>query len=94
MANSKQEIYAYLSKVLQEQFEVEPEQIHEGAALYDELDIDSIDAINLIIALKPLTKTKVSVENFHEIKTVGDVVNKIHAFLLDAEKADGQQPGA
>lgn len=86
MTSTKEEIYTFLSGVLNEQFEVDESSVHYDALLYDDLDIDSIDAINLVIELKQFTKTKINIENFHEIRTVGDIVNAVHSFLANKDK--------
>lgn len=88
MTLSKDAIFTHLKTILEEQFEVPSDAIHQDAQLYEDLDIDSIDAVNLLIELKPLTKTKVSIENFHEVRTVGDVVDAVHDFLQ--QQADSQ----
>lgn len=49
------QIFATLSTILQETFAIEPERITPEARLYEDLDIDSIDAVDLIVKLKPIT---------------------------------------
>jgi acyl carrier protein len=78
---SRDEIYRKVATILVDLFEIDPNSVSENALLYDDLDIDSIDAIDLIIELKSYTGKKVPPEEFKSIKTVGDIVNKISEML-------------
>ena len=78
---SREEILAYLRDVLVELFELKPEQIVAEANLYDDLDIDSIDAVDLILKLKELTGRKIQPQAFKNVRTVGDVVDAIEALM-------------
>jgi acyl carrier protein len=78
---SRDEIYRKVTTILVDLFEIDPNSVSEDALLYDDLDIDSIDAIDLIIELKFYTGKKVPPEEFKSIKTVGDIVNKISELL-------------
>ena len=78
---SKDEIYRKVTTILVDLFEIDPNSISEDALLYDDLDIDSIDAIDLIIELKSYTGKRIPPEVFKSIKTVGDIVNKISELL-------------
>ena len=48
------------------------------ADLQNDLDLDSIDAVDLIVKLQELTGQKIKPEEFKTVRTVGDVVNRIH----------------
>lgn len=56
---------------MQEQFDVDATAVRADARLRDDLDIDSIDAVNLMIELKSLTQKKIALKNFHQVKTIG-----------------------
>ncbi len=79
--STRGEIEAKLVEILVEMFELEAENITSEASLYDDLDIDSIDAVDLIVRLKELTGKKVDPEDFKEIRTVDDVVSAIEGLL-------------
>lgn len=81
MNYTKDEIFQRIAIILEEQFEVDREAVTLDARLRDDLDIDSIDAVNLVIELKSVTGRKLSIENFHKVQTIGDVVNAVHTFL-------------
>lgn len=78
---SKEEIYQKLREVLIELFEIEAEKISLDANLYTDLDIDSIDAVDLVIKLKEITGRKIQPEEFKQVRTVGDVVNAVYQLL-------------
>jgi len=61
------------------QIEVDKSKVSMQANLYDELEIDSIDAIDLMVQLKELTGKKIPPEQFKEVRTIGDVLNTLSA---------------
>ncbi len=73
---------------MQEQFELDPADINMSSRLREDLDIDSIDAVNLMIELKSLTAKKIALENFHQVKTISDLLDAILAFLDQDKAAD------
>ncbi len=78
MSHTKEDIFNRIRDVLEDQFEIEAAKITRDALLYDDLDIDSIDAVDLMIELKSFTGKKMALEDFQEVKTIGDVVDAIH----------------
>lgn len=72
-----EQIYARVAEILQDAFEIEPERIAPDTRLYDDLDIDSIDAVDLIVRLKPLVGRALKPEAFKSVRTVQDVVDAI-----------------
>ncbi|HET7922119.1 MAG TPA: acyl carrier protein [Gammaproteobacteria bacterium] len=79
----KQDIFQTLKDTLVEQFELDPAKITPEARLYEDLDLDSIDAVDMIIKLQELTGCKVSPEDFKEVRTVADV-ERVIGKLLEA----------
>lgn len=75
------EIYAKLKDVLIELFEIAPAKISREAHLYHDLDIDSIDGIDLVLKLKEITGQKLDAEAFKHVRTVNDVVLALHKLL-------------
>jgi len=78
---SREEILAHLRDVLVDLFELKPEQIVPEAHLYTDLDIDSIDAVDLILKLKEFTGRKIQPQTFKHVRTVGDVVDAVYALM-------------
>ena len=73
----KQFLFAELKKVLVEQFDVEESDVALETNLYEELEIDSIDAVDLMVHIKELTGKKIPPDQFREIRTVNDVIETI-----------------
>jgi acyl carrier protein len=78
---TKDEILAKLTEYLEDFFEIPRSKITLEANLYSELDLDSIDAVDLIVKLQDLTKQKIAPADFKEVRTVGDVVNKVYELV-------------
>ena len=79
--NSTEEIYQSLQLVMQELFELDPQQVTLQARLYEDLDIDSIDAVDLVVELKKITGKKLQPEEFKSVRSVQDVVDAISRLL-------------
>lgn len=74
---SREEILEHLRVVLSDLFELKPEQIVPEARLYDDLDLDSIDAVDLFLTLKEITGRKIQPQAFKDVRTVSDVIDAI-----------------
>jgi acyl carrier protein len=74
---SREEILDHLRVVLSDLFELKPEQIVPEAKLYDDLDLDSIDAVDLFLTLKEITGRKIQPQAFKDVRTVSDVIDAI-----------------
>ena len=74
-------VYQHITRILHEQFELDPSSMTRETDLRADLDIDSIDAVNILIELKSLTAKKVAIEHFHQIKTIGDLVDVVYELL-------------
>lgn len=83
LSPSEQRIYEILSEILVNDFEIPAEKIALDARLYEDFDIDSIDAVDMIVQLKPhLGNRRVTPQDFKTVSTLGDVVTVI-ARVLD-----------
>jgi acyl carrier protein len=84
MTMTKDEIFTKLRQVLTETFQLEPAKITLEANLFTDLDLDSIDAVELAIQLQDLTGRRVKAEEFKGVRTVQDVVDTVHQMLQGA----------
>ncbi|MDJ0812337.1 MAG: acyl carrier protein [Woeseiaceae bacterium] len=75
----KDELYGQLKGILIDQFELEESSITPDANLYDELELDSIDAVDLLVQLKNITGKKISPDDFKDVRTINDVINALTA---------------
>jgi acyl carrier protein len=71
------EVFAILRAALIELFELDAGQITLEANLYEDLEIDSIDAVDLIDHIKRQTGKKIAAEEFKAVRTVADVVEAV-----------------
>ncbi len=78
---SKEQIYSSLQEILVELFEIPVEDISLESNLYQDLDLDSIDSVDLVLKLQDVTGVKVKPEDFKQVRTVQDVVNAVHQLL-------------
>ena len=73
----KNQLYQQLKELLVNYFELPENMITQETDLYAELELDSIDAIDLIVILRELTNLDIEPDAFKKIRTVGDVVNEL-----------------
>ena len=78
---SDAQILDELRTVLSANFEILPERITPEAGLFTDLDLDSIDAVDLAIKLQELTGRRVTPQEFKGIRTVGDVVQTVRRLI-------------
>ncbi|MET0265474.1 MAG: acyl carrier protein [Duganella sp.] len=76
-AMSRDQLQQWVIDLLAEMFELDKAQLNAQSNLYADLDIDSIDAVDLAVKLKQLTGKRLQPEVFKTIRTVGDVVDAL-----------------
>lgn len=81
---NQEQILQQLREWMEELFEIEPERIQMDANLYTDLDIDSIDAVDLVVKIRQLTGQQVKPEDFKSVRTVADVVQTIEKMQQNA----------
>ncbi len=80
---TREEIFATLSEYLQEMFELPADKVTPDAKLFEDLDLDSIDAVDLVVRLQDLTGRKIKPDQFKTVRTVSDVVDRVHDLLAE-----------
>ncbi len=78
---NKQELFAHIVGIMRDTFAIEPEKITLESKLGEDLDIDSIDAVDLIVQLKPLLGSSLKPEAFKAVRTVQDVIDVVHDMM-------------
>ena len=81
--NNRDNLYKEITSILSEMFEIPIDKIKGESKLYEDLDLDSIDAVDLVIRLQELTKKKFDPEAFKSIRTVDDIVDAACNLLKD-----------
>ena len=88
LSPAEQKIFDALKEILVRDFEIDPSLISLDGRLYEDYDIDSIDAVDMIVQLKPyLGSRRLSPEAFKQVRTLGDVVAVIARVLSEPEEA-------
>lgn len=80
-STTNEEILDHIKQIFVENFDLDAADVVLDAKLYDDLDIDSIDAVDLMVALKKKTGKKLDPDAFKQVRTVGDVVEAVHDLL-------------
>ena len=80
---TKNELFDRIVTILHDSFEIEPARITPEARLYADLDIDSIDAVDLIVQLKPLLGRSLQPDAFKSVRTVQDIVDVLYGLIRD-----------
>ncbi len=78
---TREAVFGQVREAFVELFEIDPARITEDARLYDDLEIDSIDAVDLLDRLRRQTGTKISAEDFRSVRTVGDMVDAVYKIV-------------
>ena len=89
MVLTKAELFSKVTEVLVDHFELEQSLIKPEARLLEDLDLDSIDGIELILKLEEQYGEKISAENLKAARTVQDVVNALDNLMLTGDEQNG-----
>jgi len=76
-AMSRQQQFEWVADLLTQMFELDRASLTLESTLYEDLDIDSIDAVDLAVKLKQLTGKRLAPEVFKDIRTIADIVNAL-----------------
>ncbi|ASI91268.1 MULTISPECIES: acyl carrier protein [Vibrio] len=80
---NQQQVFDQVKDALVELFEIDEADIQPEAHLYQDLDLDSIDAVDLVVHLQKVTGKKIKPEEFKAVRTVNDVVVSVTELLKD-----------
>ena len=82
--HTRDDIFNTLRDALVELFELDRERVRLDSNLYQDLEIDSIDAVDLIDHIKRKTGKKIAAEEFKAVRTVNDVVEAVYRLVQPA----------
>lgn len=89
---TKEQVVAVTNKVFEELFEVPPEKLVPQAKIFEELGLDSLDTVDLVVALQKRFKVQIREdERVRAIRTLDEVYEFI--LTLEREKARQNQEG-
>lgn len=75
---TQEDVFIFLQTIMADMFELSPADIVPTANLSTDLDIDSIDAVDLMVRLRELTGKRINPEDFKNARTIQDVVDTVH----------------
>ncbi len=78
---TKEEIIGAISDVLIKEFDCDPGAVTPEARLFEDLDLDSIDAVDLIVRLQNQTGLRVKADDFKSIRTIDDIATVIFQMI-------------
>jgi acyl carrier protein len=78
---NRDDILQMIRDIMQEMFEIDGGEVTLEARLYEDLDFDSIDAVDMIVKLKEMTGKAVKPEDFKNARTINDVVEAVHKLI-------------
>ncbi|HRE87837.1 MAG TPA: acyl carrier protein [Myxococcota bacterium] len=74
---NRDEILQRVQAVFTELFEIEPERVQPAARLVEDLDLDSIDAIDMVVKLQELIGKRVEETELRRVRTVEDIIELV-----------------
>lgn len=90
MNMTDEDIFQRIQTIFVEEFELEPEQLVPDATLFDDLGLDSLDAVDMVVALEKEFGVKVKdEESIRSVRTLDDLhklLLSIQAQLTDSDK--------
>jgi acyl carrier protein len=81
---SPQEIRAKINAALAKEFEIEPERLVPEARLIEDLEMDSLDSVDLIAAMEKTFKVKCPEQEARKLRTMGDIYAFVERLLTVA----------
>ncbi|HGF3749919.1 TPA: acyl carrier protein [Vibrio parahaemolyticus] len=81
---NKDQVFEQVKDALVELFEINADDIQPDAHLYQDLDLDSIDAVDLVVHLQNVTGKKIKPAEFSTVRTVDDIVNAVTELLKES----------
>ena len=78
---SKEQIFEEIKNILVEEMEINEDSITLESNLFEDLDLDSIDAVDIAVRMQKFTDKKLPPEEFKKIRTINDVVDAVYGLL-------------
>jgi len=78
---TREEVLQKIQDILTEEFEIDKSAVVPEAKLYEDLELDSIDAIDLLVKMKGLIPGRIDPESFKKAATIQDVVDILYPLI-------------
>lgn len=79
----RDDIFQDVTRELHSLFDIAEQDITLEARLYEDLDLDSIDAVDLVVRLQEITRKRIKPDQFKSVRTVKDVVDAVEELVGD-----------
>jgi acyl carrier protein len=89
---NRDEIFAKIVEILSDSFELDPTKITKQSTLYEELDLDSIDAIDIFTQLRELTGRRPDPADARKVRTVDELIDFVIAEIAKAKEGVPEGP--
>jgi len=76
---TQEEVYSKIKSVLMDEFEVEEDDISMEVNLFTDLELDSLDAIDLMVTLDKELGIEIKTEEMQDMRTIQDVCDFVLA---------------
>lgn len=87
---TRDEIFAEIVEILSDTFELEKDTIKLESTLYEDLDLDSIDAVDIFVQLRDMTGRRPDPETAKQIRTVDELVTFVENEIAAAERGEAE----
>ena len=77
----KAEIFAEVQRTLVELFQLDADKIHLGSGVFSDLDLDSIDAVDLVARLQDIIGQRITEQEMRQVRSVSDIVDLVYGYL-------------
>lgn len=72
---SRDELFSRIAEILSDSFEIEKSKIQLDSTLYEALDLDSIDAIDIFTQLREITGRRPDPAEARNVRTVNELID-------------------
>ena len=79
----QQQILSIVTSILVNEFEIDEADILPETNIYEDLDIDSIDVVDLVVRLRAETGRSIEPGNFKQVRTIDDLLNALDKLIND-----------
>lgn len=74
---TREQVLDKIKEVLIQDFDCPEDKLTEQAKLFEDLDLDSIDAVDLVVRLQSFINKRVDPESFQQIRTLSDIADAV-----------------
>lgn len=89
---STDDVQHTVHEILVDEFELDPGDVHPQALLGEDLELDSLDRVDLIVTLEKATGIRFVEDQVREVRTVADLVAAVERVSRDGARSDRLTP--